>query len=107
MTPSDASGSARRGGHERHRGLRVRGAHRGDGGSSVASCASSSTYWAGALALPGHRLEDADLVAEGVAQAAVDPVAVVGRLLRELDALGAEPLVGAEAVVGLEHHDDA
>jgi hypothetical protein len=54
----------------------------------------------------GLRLQDADLVAERVAQAAVDPVAVVGRRLRELDALGAEPLVGAEAVVGAEHHDD-
>jgi hypothetical protein len=47
-------------------------------------------------------LQDADLVAERVAQAAVDPVAVVGRLLRELDALGAEPLVRAEAAVGAE-----
>src|SRR4029077_8912962 len=57
-------------------------------------------------ALPGLRLQDADLVAERVAQTTVDPVAVVGRLLRELDALGAEPLVRAEAVVGAEHHDD-
>src|SRR5947199_109278 len=56
----------------------------------------------GALTLPGLRLQDADLVAERVAQAAVDPVAVVGRLLRELDALGAEPLVRAEAAVGAE-----
>src|SRR5579862_5689317 len=58
------------------------------------------------VARPGPRLQDADLVAERVAQAAVDPVAVIGRLLRELDALGAEPLVRGEAVVGAEHHDD-
>src|SRR6185312_5445374 len=58
------------------------------------------------LALPGLRLQDADLIAERVAQAAVDPVAVIDRLLRELDALGAEPLVRAEAVVGAEHHGD-
>src|SRR5581483_12385050 len=48
-----------------------------------------------------------DLVAEGIAQAAVDAVAVVGGLLGELDTVGPQLLVGAETVVGLEHHHDA
>src|SRR5262245_15953766 len=38
----------------------------------------------GPSALPGPGLQDADLVAERVAQPAVDPVGVVGRLLHEL-----------------------
>src|SRR3712207_7784966 len=38
----------------------------------------------------GSRLHEAHVVAEGVAQAAVDAVEVLGRLLRELDAARAD-----------------
>ena len=43
---------------------------------------------------PGRRLDDADVVAERVAQPAVDAVEALGRLVGELDALGLELLVG-------------
>src|SRR5207302_10866968 len=49
----------------------------------------------------GH-LREADVVAEGVAQAAVDAVAAVGRPLGELHALGEQLLVSLAAVVGCE-----
>ena len=55
----------------------------------------------------GGRLDEAHVVAERVAQAAVDAVEVLGRLLGELDALGLELLVGAAAVVGGEPGGEA
>src|SRR3954451_23015977 len=47
-------------------------------------------------------LEDADRVAERIAQAEVDPVGLLGRLLRDFDALGEQLLVGGARVVGHE-----
>src|SRR3954447_23934153 len=48
------------------------------------------------------RLGDADLVAERVAQRAVDAVWLLGRVLGELRALAGELLVGLAAVIGAE-----
>ena len=48
------------------------------------------------------RLGEAQRVAKGVAQRAVDPVEALGRLLRELDTLRAQALIGAAAVVGVQ-----
>jgi len=45
-------------------------------------------------------LHDADVVAERVAQPAVDAVEALGRLVGELDALGLELLVGLAQIVG-------
>src|SRR4029453_10897335 len=48
------------------------------------------------LLTPRLRLKNPDLVAERIAEAAIDAVAVIDRLLRELHAFAAQPLVGAE-----------
>src|SRR3712207_5446682 len=47
-------------------------------------------------------LADADVVAERIAEAEVDPVAAVDRLLGQVDALGLELGVGLVGVVGAE-----
>src|SRR5215212_1295936 len=56
---------------------------------------------------PRRGLHDADVVAERVAQAAVDAVEALGRLVGELDALGLELLVGLAQVVGPQAEREA
>src|SRR5689334_5601596 len=51
---------------------------------------------------PLRGLCEADRIAEGIAQRAVDPVEALRWLLGELDSGGTELLVGAAAVLGLE-----
>src|SRR5690606_38903275 len=53
------------------------------------------------------RLGDPDVVAERIAQTAVDAVGLFGRLLGELHPLGAQFLVGLAAVVGGEDEAEA
>src|SRR5918995_2814477 len=55
----------------------------------------------------GRRLGDAALVAERVAEAAIDAVGLFGWLLDELHTLGLELLVGLAAVVGGENERQA
>src|SRR5438105_241631 len=57
---------------------------------------------ASALCRAARRLREADVVAERVAQPAIDPVRTLGRLFRELDAFGPQLAVGLAAVVGHE-----